>query len=117
MICDSCKTLRPINICTDSIEIGTVASINSTYNIYFISLANGLIVRYTTISDANGLLILTPTSFVFATNHLYKLFVNQTNSVERGEDLTIGVNTAKCFNIEFVEVKDFQHTVQTLEVA
>jgi len=115
-ICLPCDKLKEISVCTETIVIGTVASFNTLYYIYFISLANGFIVRYTATSNGLGVLVLTPVNgFVLATNHLYEIFVNTNQSVSTGENISIGAVTAKCFNVSFVEVKDI--VSQTFEIA
>lgn len=102
-ICLPCKQLKEIIVCTETIVIGTVASFNTLYHIYFISLSNGIIIHYTAFSDAVGLLKLTPVDgFILATNHSYEFIVNQTSSPAVGENITIDGITAKCFKISFV---------------
>ncbi len=116
-ICLPCTKLKEVALCTDTIVIGTVATINTLYNIYFQSLANGMIVKYTATSSAVGLLTLTPTDgFVLAANHGYEMWVNKTNSSLAGENLTIGSTTALCFNVSFVRIEDTTFTTQTLEL-
>lgn len=117
-LCVPCTRLKEVALCTDSIVIGTVATINTPYNIYFQSLANGMIVKYTATSSAAGLITLTPTGgFVLAANHGYEVWVNKTNSSLTGENLTIGATTATCFNVSFVRIEDTTFTSQTLELA
>ena len=117
-LCTPCTVLNPVSICTDSLVIGTVGSNNTLYHIFFISLANGMIVHYTSTSSNAGLLTLTPTGgFLLATNHTYELFVNTTQSVSTGENLTIGTITAQCFNVSFVDVLDTSFASQTLSIA
>lgn len=115
-ICSPCTRLKEVALCTDSIVIGTVASFNTSYNIYFTSLANGFILRETATSDGAGLLTLTPANgFALAANMGYEIKVNKTNSSLTGENLTIGGTTATCFNVSFVHVP-YQFLSQTLEL-
>lgn len=101
-LCEPCTRLKNIAICTDTIVIGTVATISTSYNIYFRSLANGMIVRYTATSDVNGLLTLTPTDgFVLSPNIIYEIWVNKTNSNLEGENLTISGTAATCYTLMF----------------
>ena len=117
-ICSPCIRLNEISLCTDSIIIGTVAQSNTLYNIYFISLATGIKVHYQATSDVNGLLILTPDDpFVLASDHLYEVFVNTTNSPSIGEDLTIDSTTAKCYQVSFIQVVDYPFIEQTFSIA
>lgn len=117
-ICVPCTKLKEVALCTDTIVIGTVASFLTLYNIYFQSLANGMIVKYTATSSAAGLLTLTPAGgFVLAANHGYEIWVNKTNASLGGENLTIGATTATCFNVSFVRIEDTTFTTQTLELA
>lgn len=116
-LCLPCARLKEVALCSATIVIGTVATINTLYNIYFQSLANGMIVKYTATSSATGVLTLTPTGgFVLAANHGYELWVNKTNSSLAGENLTIGATTATCFNVSFVRIEDTTFTTQTLEL-
>lgn len=120
--CIQCTALKPVAICTGDLIIGTVASTSTLYNIFFKSLSNGFIVKYTATSDGAGLLTLTPSDgFVLSTNHLYELFVNKTTSTSTGENLTIGSTTDTCFNVMFQEVNDsttvYTYIEQTLEIA
>ena len=117
-ICTPCIRLKPVSICTDSIVIGTVASFNTVYHIYFVSLANGMVVHYTATSNGAGLLVLTPTDgFILATDHLYEVYVNKTQSVSEGENLTIGATTATCYQVSFIEVWQYNFVSQTFEIA
>lgn len=115
-LCAPCTRLKDIALCTDSIIIGTVGSINTSYNIYFRSLANGMVVRYTATSDGLGLLILTPINgFALSSHTGYEIFVNKTNANLTGENLTIGSTIATCFNLSFIHVV-YEFTSQTLEI-
>lgn len=121
-ICNSCPRLKPISICVNNLIIGTVSSLSTSYNIYFRSLANGFVVKYTATSDGAGLLTLSPTDgFVLASNHLYELYVNTTTSSSTGANLTIGTTTATCYNVMFEQVHDedsvYTYVNQTLEIA
>lgn len=116
-ICAPCTRLKEAPICTTSLVIGTVATASTLYNVYFKSLANGMIVKYTTTSSLAGLLTLTPTNgFFLACNHGYEMWVNKTNSSLTGENLTIGTTTATCYNAVFVKVDETTYTSITLEV-
>jgi hypothetical protein len=96
--------------------IGTVATINTLYNIYFRSLANGMVVKYTATSSGAGLLSLTPTDgFILAADTLYEVFVNKTNSTLTGESLTIGGTASTCYTLTFERINDEVYTTQTLE--
>ena len=117
-LCAPCTRLKQISVCTDSIVIGTVSSINTVYHIYFVSLANGMRIRYTATSDANGLLTLTPADgFILATNHLYEIFVTTGTSVTTGDNLTIGSTTTTCYQLSFVDALHYPFISQTLEIA
>ncbi|MES2592414.1 MAG: hypothetical protein V4608_11045 [Bacteroidota bacterium] len=115
-ICNPCTRLMPVALCTDSIVIGTVATINTVYNIYFTSLATGKVFRFNATSSGAGLLTLTPTDgFDFASDTGYELKVNKVNTSLTGENLTIGGTTAKCFFITFEHVP-YSFVSQTLEL-
>lgn len=121
-LCNACTRLKPVSVCASNIIIGTVANANQNYNIYFRSLSNGFLVKYTATSNGSGLLTLSPTDgFVLATNHLYELFVNQSQSTSTGANLTIGSTTATCYNVMFEQVYDelsiYSYINQTLEIA
>lgn len=121
-ICNSCTALKPVSICNTNLIIGTVANANQNYNIYFRSLANGFLVKYTATSDVNGLLTLSPDDgFVLATNHLYEIHVNQIQSTSTGANLTIGSTTDTCYKVMFEQVYDvsdiYSYINQTLEIA
>lgn len=121
-LCTACTSLKPISICNTNLIIGTVANANQNYNIYFRSLSNGFIVKYTATSSADGLLTLSPEDgFVLSTNHTYEMFVNQSQSTSTGVDLTIGTTTATCYNVIFEQVHDmsdvYSYINQTLEIA
>lgn len=121
-ICSQCTRLKPVSICTNNLIIGTVANANQNYNIYFRSLSNGFLVKYTATSNGSGLLTLSPTDgLVLAVNNLYELYVNQTQSTSTGANLTIGTTTATCFNVIFEQVHDedsvYSYINQTLEIA
>jgi hypothetical protein len=116
-ICSPCTRVNNIAQCTSTIVIGTVTSNSTLYNVYFRSLANGMIVKYTTTSSGAGLLTLTPIDgFFLASNHLYEIFVNKTNSSLVGEDFTIGTTTANCFTLMLDKVNDETYTSQTLSI-
>lgn len=121
-ICQSCTALKPVSICNTNLIIGTVANASQSYNIYFRSLANGFLIKYTATSSSAGLLTLSPASgFVLATNHTYEMFVNQSTSVSTGVNLTIGSTVATCYNVIFEKVYDmssvYSYINQTLEIA
>lgn len=121
-LCSQCYALKPVSICTTNLIIGTVANANQNYNIYFRSLANGFLVKYTATSDGSGLLTLSPSDgFLLAMNHVYEMYVNQTQSTSTGVNLTIGSTTATCFNVTFEDVNDedsiYSYINQTLETA
>lgn len=121
-ICSQCTRLKPVSICASNLIIGTVANANQNYNIYFRSLSNGFIVKYTATSNGSGLLTLSPTDgFVLATNHLYEMYVNTSTSSSTGANLTIGTTTATCYNVMFEQVYDedsiYSYVNQTLEIA
>lgn len=121
-LCHSCTRLKPVSICTTNLIIGTVANANQNYNIYFRSLANGFLVKYVATSNGSGLLTLSPTDgLILATNHLYEMYVNQTQSTSTGAILTIGATVATCYNIMFEQVHDFDsiysYINQTTEIA
>lgn len=116
-ICTPCTRLKSVAICTNSLVIGTVATHSTSYNVYFRSLANDMVVKYTTTSSVAGLLTLTPTAgFILAANTLYEVWVNKTNSNLTGENLTIGTTTATCYTIMFERVNDATYTSQTFEL-
>jgi len=116
-ICSPCTRLNNIALCTSSIVIGTVTSNNTLYNIYFRSMANGMIIKYTATSSGAGLLTLTPTDgFFLASNHLYEIFVNKTNNNLVGENFTIGTTTANCFTLMLDKVNNETYTSQTLSI-
>jgi len=116
-ICSPCTRVNNIAQCTSSITIGTVSDANTLYNIYFRSLANGMVVKYTATSDVFGLLVLTPANgFFLASNHLYEIFVNQTNNNLVGEPLTIGMTTSNCFTLMLEKVNDETYTEQILSI-
>lgn len=121
-ICSQCTRLKPVSICVNNLIIGTVSGTSTLYNIYFRSLANGFIVKYTATSSGAGLLTLSPTDgFVLATNHLYEMYVNTYTSSSTGANLTIGTTTATCYNVMFEQVYDedsiYSYVNQTLEIA
>ena len=114
MSCNNCTRLKPINICADSIIIGTVDNPDEEYNVILTSLANGFKVRYKCDSDMDGLLTLTPDNgFSLATNMAYQLIVNQSNSLETGDDLTIGTITDDCYTLSFERITEILNTGQT----
>jgi hypothetical protein len=121
-ICTPCKAVKPVSICTTNLIIGTVAGLNTTYNIFFRSLANGFLVKYTVTSDGAGLLVLSPNDgLVLACNHTYEMYVNTSTSASTGANLTIGTVTATCFNVKFEQVNDddsiYSYINQTFEIA
>lgn len=121
-LCTQCVALKPVSICNSNLIIGTVGSNNTLYNIYFRSLANGFVVKYTATSNGSGLLTLSPEDgFVLATNHLYELYVNTSTSSSTGANLTIGTSTATCYTVMFEQVYDlsdvYSYVNQTLELA
>ena len=121
-LCSQCVRLKPVSICTGDLIIGTVSSFNTLYNIFFRSLANGFLVKYTATSNGSGLLILSPADgLVLATNHLYEMYVNTSTSTSTGANLTIGTTTTTCYNVLFEQVNDeysvYSYITQTLELA
>src|SRR5574343_1852824 len=105
-LCSQCTRLKPVSICVNNLIIGTVSA-STSYSIYFRSLANGFIVKYTATSNGAGLLTLSPTDgVVLATNHLYEMYVNTSTSSSTGANLTIGTTTATCYNVMFEQVYD-----------
>lgn len=121
-ICSQCKALKPVSICTSNLIIGTVANANQNYNVYFRSLSNGFLVKYTATSDGSGLLALSPSDgFLLAVNHTYEMYVNQTQSISSGVNITIGAVTSTCFNVIFEQVNDedsiYSYINQTFEMA
>lgn len=117
-LCSPCTRLKNVALCTDSLVIGTVGSNNTLYNIYFRSLSNDMIVKYTATSSVAGLLTLTPTDgFILAGNTLYELWVNTSNSSQTGVNLTIGGAAATCYTLMFDRIEDTTYTTQTLERA
>lgn len=121
-LCNNCTELKTVSICVNDLIIGTVASNNTLYNIYFRSVATGLLIKYTATSNGSGLLTLTPTSgFIFSVNTFYELFVNKTTSLSTGESLTIGGVAATCYKVMFEQVYDpsdvYSFVSQTLERA
>lgn len=118
-LCAPCTRLKNVALCTESLVIGTVAAANTLHNIYFRSLASGFFVKYRAVSDANGLLTLTPADgFVLSSNTLYELWVNTSNSTETGLDLTIDGSAAKCYTVMFDKIyysAGNDYTTQTLE--
>lgn len=120
-ICSQCTRLKPVSICTNNLIIGTVTA-STIYNIYFRSLSNGFVVKYTATSDGSGLLTLSPVDgFVLACNHLYELYVNTSTSSTTGTNLTIGTATSTCYNVLFEQIYDqsdvYTYVNQTLELA
>lgn len=106
-LCVPCTRLLPIDICCTSIIIGVVPQINTPYNIYFRSLANGFIVKYQATSSATGLLTLEPENgFILACGMLYEVWANTTNYSQCGDDLTICDTTAQCYQVEFERIKN-----------
>jgi hypothetical protein len=117
-LCSPCTRLKNVALCTDTIVIGTVAAVSTLHNIYFRSLSNDMIVKYTATSSGAGLLTLTPTDgFILAGNTLYELWVNTSNSSQTGLSLTIGGTAATCYTVAFDRVNDTTYTTQTLERA
>ena len=121
-LCSKCTELKPVSICNNDLIIGTVASNDTLYNIYFRCLSNGMIVKYTATSNGSGLLTLSPSDgFVMATNMVYELYVNKTTSSSTGENLTIDGVTKTCYNVMFEQVYDmsdiYSFVNQTLELA
>lgn len=101
-LCAPCTRLKNVALCTESLVIGTVAAVNTLHNIYFRSLANGFFVKYRAVSDANGLLTLTPAEgFVLSSNTLYELWVNTSNANQTGLNLTIGGTADTCYTVMF----------------
>ena len=122
MSCNNCTELKTVSLCVNNLTIGTVGSNNTSYNIYFRSAANGMLIKYTATSNGSGLLILSPNDgLIFATNHVYELFVNKTTSSSTGENLTIGAVTDTCFKVMFEQVYDLSDVYtfvnQSLEIA
>ena len=116
-LCEPCTRLRDISFCTDEIVIGTVSEINTEYNIYFRNLGSGEIQHFTTTSDNDGLLTLTPPyGFAFASNTLYELWVNRIDSVPYMDELTIDGTASDCFSVSFFKVKDTTYESQTLQL-
>jgi len=121
-LCNNCRELKTVSLCVNNLTIGTVVSNNTSYNIYFRSVANGMLIKYTATSNGSGLLVLSPNDgFIFATNHVYELFVNKTTSSSTGENLTIGGITDTCFKVMFEQVYDLSDVYtfvnQSLEIA
>jgi hypothetical protein len=121
-LCSACTALKPVSICNTNLIIGTVANASQNYNIYFRSLSNGFLIKYTATSSVAGLLTLSPADgFVLATNHTYEMYVNQTQSTSTGVNLTIGSTVATCYNVIFEQVYDmsdvYSYINQTLEIA
>jgi hypothetical protein len=50
-LCSPCTRLKNVALCTDTLVIGTVAAVNTLHNIYFRSLGNDMIVKYTATSS------------------------------------------------------------------
>ncbi len=124
-LCCNCSKLKSISLCTDSLVIGTVASFNYPYIVYFKSLATGKVFYYAVTSNTAGLLTLQFTDgFPLATLTGYEMWVNKAgDSIDDKEDLTIGTTTDTCFNLKAVMVynmyydENVNYESQTLEIA
>lgn len=124
-LCNPCKTLKNISLCTDSIVIGTVEELNTAYNLYFKSLATSKVYVYPVTSNGAGLITLTlPDGFPLATNTGFEMWVNlSTDSPMIQQDLTIGSYTESCYNLSAERIYNLYYgsnqnfTSQTLETA
>lgn len=123
-ICSPCTQLKQISLCTDSLIIGTVSEENAPYVVYFKSLANGALHKYSVTANSNGVLTLQFTDgFPLASGTAYEMWVNQQgDSIEDKSNLTIGATTATCYTLSAQTVYDVYYDVfanydsQTLEV-
>ena len=124
-LCDPCRKLKSISLCTDSLIIGTVTGLSQPYIVYFKSLATGKIFSYAVTSNAAGLITLTFTAaFPLATLTSYEMWVNKAgDSVDDTENLTIGAVTDTCYQLSATMVWDMyyenyeNYASQTLEIA
>ena len=100
--CTPCTNIGLLYICYDELEIGTVDNADTLYYIYFMSLANGFIVKYSATSDSNGLLTIESTGgFVLSENTGYEIWVNQTDDQSDKEEFQINGITNECFMTNF----------------
>lgn len=124
-LCEKCTQLKPINLCTDSVIIGSVAEFNTSYIVFFKSLATGALYSYPVTSNSVGLLtLLFVEGFPLASGTGYELWVNKasSNSIAHKENLTIGTTVKTCYNISATTVynmyydENVNYDSQTLEV-
>lgn len=124
-LCSPCRKLKSISLCTDSLIIGTVSGHNQPYIVYFKSLATSKIFSYAVTSNSAGLLTLQFTDgFPLATLTGYEMWLNKAgDSIDDLENLTIGIVTDTCFNLQAVMVFNMyyeesqNYDSQTLEIA
>lgn len=96
--CAPCTNIGLLYICYDEIEIGIVENADTMYYVYFMSLANGFVVKYSATSDGDGLLIIeSDGGFVLSENTGYEIWVNQTDDQSDREEFTINGITNECF--------------------
>lgn len=113
--CDSCIKTYSISICTESITIGAISSLNAAVKVYFKNVGTGKIVVFDATSNGAGEVTITG-DFNFAIHQDYEVWINLAadSSVEGKETISIGYDSQDCLSISFVSVYDQSHGYPTL---
>jgi prepilin signal peptidase PulO-like enzyme (type II secretory pathway) len=101
-ICSPCTEISSKYLCVTSMFIG-VGLPNTTYYVFFLSLANGWLTSYIGESDASGNIYIESESFDFAENTGYEFWVNTTNNSNDRDNFVNGIENT-CFITTFTRI-------------
>lgn len=110
MACSTCTKAVPIPVCTSTLTLGTITSLNAAVWIYIKDLTTGRTERESGMSGGTGIVTLdmsnNPT--FYQEDHTYEVSVTLQSavSIEDTRDITIAGTAYDCLQLRFVEVSN-----------
>lgn len=116
MTCIGCQPTKPVLNCIATLTIGTLAP-TTDYSVYFENSANGKITRIDDQSDADGLLSINLTPFVFTVGVQYRVWVTlyDASNTEAYETILVDGIEVTCMYATFKRLYDSGNSTITSE--
>ena len=109
LICGNCRKVNDIPTCTNQIIVGTIADIDATLYIYFVT-ARGQVIRLDGSSDGAGLVTVDTSGLQFMSNMSYEIFITLDAAVSFEDKIDITVpgeaDPKSCFQFTPDAVRD-----------
>ena len=107
MSCTPCSFTKPVPVCVQALEVGTITSLATAIYVFINNLTTGKTVRLDEVTDGAGLVTVDTTGLRFSESFTYELYVvlQAATSIDDRETITIDATEETCLALPFQTIE------------